>query len=440
MRSPDTLPIETILEISSYLSFSQKSKLSRTCKRINALIEPQIWTDIELHGDGYHETRDQIKQPPPFKSPSDRVYIGRYRGGWRPERLSPLNILRQLLETDQDRVRKVAGRVRSLCTVISAGDKVWDVLPYFSNLEALELYARWDKIDQVTPEVDHPPLACLRFAKLFGYIPQAGARWVLRSGPTLERLELGMLDRPLMTPLYPDRDPAPLPEEKVGGGDDYSDYGSLSADHTFPRPLGGFLPEEGISMPILRHLFLCSSAHVEDYPLDGAWTAWSSRAEEASCKDWMGILMASRRTLQTLVLEHKPTLPDIELDTWRESDCLRHFHKNNDGTVSSRLAEVLEAVGVHKVEEFPELTRVYFYGIIVSKNLDSSPSEERPVGRVMKRLGQRGVRCEARRGQWSIFEDDGWVDWADWDACSDLSSISECADPIILWDEVIASV
>ncbi|KAH7272953.1 hypothetical protein B0J15DRAFT_590727 [Fusarium solani] len=439
MHSPDTLPIEIILEISSYLSFSQRSKFSRTCKHINALIEPQIWSDIELHGDGYHETRNEISYPPPFKSPSDRVYIGIYRGRYPPERLSPLNILRQLLETDQDRVRKVASRVRSLCTVISAGDKVWDILPYFSNLEALELYGRWDKVDQVTPEVDHPPLAKLRFAKLLGYIPRAGARWVLRSGPTLERLELGMLDRPLMSPLYPDRDPAPLPEENLAGDDESSDYGSLSAENTFPRPLGGFLPEEGISMPILRHLYLCSSAHVEDNPWE-SWSAWSSRAEEASCQDWMGILMASRRTLQTLVLEHKLTLLHISLDTWCESDCLRHFHENNDGAVSSKLAEVLEAVGVHKGEEFPELTRVYFYGIVVSKNLDSRPSEERPAGRVMKWLGQRGVRCEARRGQWSIYEDHGWVDWADWDACSDSSDITEHADPLILWDEVIASV
>ncbi|KAI8677367.1 F-box domain-containing protein [Fusarium sp. Ph1] len=439
MHSLDTLPIEIVLEISSYLSISQKSKFSRTCKRINALIEPQIWTDIELHGDGYHETRDQIKEPQPFKSPSDRVYIGRHRGGYRSERLSPLNILRQLLDIDQDRVRKVASRVKSLCTVISTGDKVWDILPYFSNLEALELYGRWDRIDQVTPEVDHPPLAKLRFAKLLGYIPRAGARWILRSGPTLDRLELGMLDRPIATPLCPDRVPAPLPEENLAGDDESSDYGSLSAENTFPRPLGGFLPEGGISMPILRHLYLCSSAHVEDNPWE-SWSAWSSRAEEASCQDWMGILMASRRTLQTLVLEHKLTLLHIALDTWCESDCLRHFHENNDGAVSSKLAEVLEAVGVHKGEEFPELTRVYFYGIVVSKNLDSRPSEERPAGRVMKWLGQRGVRCEARRGQWSIYEDHGWVDWADWDACSDSSDITEHADPLILWDEVIASV
>lgn len=440
MHSLDTLPTEIVLEISSYLSFSEKSKFSRTCKRINALIEPQIWTDIELHGDGYHESSDQIKEPQPFKSPSGRVYIGKYRQGYRSIQLFPLNILRQYLETDQDRVRKVAGRVRSLCTVISADYNVWDILPYFSNLEALELYGRWGKTDEVTPEIDHPPLPKLRFAKLMGYIPRAGARWVLRSGPTLERLELGMLDRPLMSPLYHNRRLAPLPEENLAGDDESSDYGSLAAEETFPRPLGGFLPEEGISLPILQHLYLCSTAHVEDAP---SWTAWSSRAEEASCRDWMDILMASRRTLQTLVLEHKPTLLHIELDTWCESDCLRNFHENNDGAISSRLAEVLEAVGVHRAEEFPELTRAYFYGIVVSKNLESRPSEERPVGRVMKWLGQRGVRCEARRGQWSIFEDyEGWVDWADWDACSVSSSFSEPenADPLILWDEVIASV
>ncbi|RSL64472.1 hypothetical protein CEP54_004725 [Fusarium duplospermum] len=437
MHSPVTLPNEIIIEISSYLTLGQKSNFSRTCKRLDDLLEPHIWADVELHLKGYHESRDEIKHPPPFKSPSDRVYRrGHFRGG-----LSPLNVLRQLFETwDLDRLKKVASRVRSFCGVIDTGDKIWNILPDCVNLEVLELNARWDEVDQRTNEIRLPPLPKLRFVKLIGHIPREGARWILRSGPTLERLELWMLDRPIETSLWFDRNLAPLPEENLAGPYESPDYGSLNSEMVHPRPLGGFLPEEGVSLPILRHLYLCSSAHRKHtyYAED---EGWSSRAEEASSQDWIDILMASRQTLETLVLEHKVTVPETEADDRGEEEIMRDFHTNNDGGGSSKLAEVLEAVGVDKAEEFPELERVYFYGIVVSKGLDSSPSEERPVGRMMKRLGEDGVTCEARRGQWLMFvDDDGWADWAGWDALSDSSYGSQEEERRIRWDEVIASV
>lgn len=441
MHSIDTLPNEIVLEIAHHLSFGQRSNFGITCKRINALIEPLLWTDIELHGEDYHETREEIKDPPPFKAPSKRVYLDGNRGPW----FSPPDVLfkclRHLLENDRDRLGKVAGRVQSLCTVVSPRYKIWDLLPYFSNLEALELHGRCEEVDEVTPKVDHAPLSKLRFAELLGYLPRAGARWILRSGPTLEWLELGMLDRPI-EPVSTDgtRDLAPLPEENLAGDDESSYYGSLDCEQIYPRPLGGFLPDEGLSMPNLRHLYLCAPAH-RDETSYAQCVGWSSRAEEASYADWMDILVASRRTLQTLVLEHRPTVPDIETESWGEEDCMRWFHKENDGAGSSKLVAVLEAVGVDKVDEFPELSHVYLYGIVVSKHLERRPAEERPAGRLMQRLEKRNVKCEARRGKWFTFEEsEGWTKWAEWDGRSDSTVDSLQSEPHMGWDELIASV
>ncbi|KAM0436678.1 hypothetical protein ACHAPT_002387 [Fusarium lateritium] len=413
MRSIDTLPNEIILEIAHLLPLSQQANLGRTCKRINALTEPLIWTAVELHREGYHETREEIRDPLPFRPPSDRAYLSGGRNPW----LSPPDMLfkglQHLLESDQDRLEKVAGRVKSLCTVVTPNCKIWVLLPYFSNLEALELHGRWDEVDEVTPEIVHTPLGKLRFAKLLGYLPRAGARWVLRSGLTLERLELGILDRPIQPVNYDGSWPlAPLPEENLADDDESSYYGSLSCEQTHPRPLGGFLPDEGVSVPNLRHLYLCASAHRDDIEY-AQRVGWSSRAEEASSADWMSILMACRRTLQTLVLDHRPTVPDIETESWGEEDCMRSCHKLNDGAGSSTLVQVLEAVGIHKAEEFPELRDVYFYGVVVSKELDKRPSEERPAGRLMQQLEQRNVGCEARRGKWFTFEEsERWTNCA----------------------------
>ncbi|KAL2693678.1 hypothetical protein Neosp_000239 [[Neocosmospora] mangrovei] len=358
MHSPATLPNEIIVEISSYLSLGDRVKFSRTCQRINGLIEPRIWADIELHGDGFHESRDEIKHPPPFKPSSDRFYLGRYYG----RGICPLDILQGLLKTDRDRLKKVASRVKSFCSVIEAEDKIWDLLPYFVNLEALELHGRWDESEQITYEIRSPPLAKLRFAKLLGYIPQAGARWILRSGPTLERLELGMLDWPTRATEWSDagesdRDFASLSEENL----DEDDENRVQA---FPRPLSGFLPEEGVSLPILQHLYLCSPAH-RKHTDDAQNEGWPTEAEEDSSEDWRSILKASHWTLQTLVLEHKVTILNSEAEARGEEECMRDLHTNNDGGGSSKLAEVLETAGVYRVEWFPELTHVYFYGIVL---------------------------------------------------------------------------
>ncbi|RSL45606.1 hypothetical protein CEP53_010700 [Fusarium sp. AF-6] len=300
MHSPATLPNEIIIEVSSHLSLGQKSNFSRTCKRLDALIEPQIWSDLELHAEGYHDSRDELKHPPPFKSPLDGVYrCYHYRGG-----VSPLNTLRQLVEThDQDRLRILASRVRSLCSVIDTGDKI-----------------------------------C----------------------PTVST------SRPIQTSLWFDRDLAPLPEENLAGPNEAPDYGSLNCELVHPRPLGGFLPEEGVSLPLLQHLYLFSTAHRKHtyYAED---EGWSSRAEEASSQDWIDVLMASRQTLETLVLEHKLTILESETEDRGEEEIMRDFHTNNDGGGSSKLANVLEAVTIHDAEEFPELTHVYFYGIVESE-------------------------------------------------------------------------
>ncbi|KAM0219869.1 hypothetical protein ACHAPQ_000173 [Fusarium lateritium] len=71
---PEMLPNELHFQIISHLAPHDLSKLSRTCRRFNDIITPLIWDDIELHEEGYHESKHELDVPPPARDPARRPY------------------------------------------------------------------------------------------------------------------------------------------------------------------------------------------------------------------------------------------------------------------------------------------------------------------------------------------------------------------------------
>lgn len=271
---------------------------------------------------------------------------------------------------------------------------------------------------------------------LFGHIPPEVARWVLTGGNTLERLELGLLDRPISTHRNP-----PLPEENLNrdaDDDAASDYGSLCAQAVIPRPLGGILPEDtAVGLPNLKVLYLCSPA---DTPRPDSFMdySFSSRAEESSLSDWRRLIIASEQTLETLVLEHRPGAENIEGGGFGPPDYLA---QNKDGRINAALVEMVETL-LERQDSFPALEMVYLYGFAVGEDPDDSPDENTHGGRLMHGLKAHGVRCEARRGTWCQFEaDSGCAFWCNWESWTEASS--EHGDDYIpeeTWDTLLADV
>ncbi|KAF4472209.1 hypothetical protein FALBO_881 [Fusarium albosuccineum] len=451
----DSVPTEIVAVITSYCDFDALVQLSLTCKRINAIVEPCLWSDIELHELGFHESSAEIKVPPPFRLPSQRGYHYGGRQNWpqntelKAERL--FMMLQTLHTRDQNQLKKLASRVKNLCTVINPhwlpdGFVVnnvispYHLLPYFTNLETLEFHGDWDggrdgqEINM--PDIEAPPLAKLRFAKLFAYIPRPVAAYILRSGATLERLELGMLDRPISSSDFDDPFCLPLPEENLGDEDD-PDWGSLSGDSVIPRPLGGFLPNDPLSLPKLKHLYLCQTSdcgniNVREY-------TWSTRAERASLDSWRELLLASSQTLETLVLEQRLGAEQGEMDACTEMEYLQYY---TDGDENKTLVAMLEGI-VFEQGAFPELRQVFLNGIAASFGSEGDPSESAPGTRFMRRLKEHNIRCEARRGKWCSFDSSyGSTFWADWTGFWTLDDWDkeEDDDDGPRWDTVLASV
>ncbi|KAF5651599.1 uncharacterized protein FTJAE_79 [Fusarium tjaetaba] len=202
----DNLPGEIQLHILSQIGAHDLGTIARTSKLVNQIATPLLWNDIELHEEGYHESRHEIKVPPPARDPAHRPY--HHKPKWGDGRGACMkayqffNILQIMHKENPDRLQQITQRVRHLCTVIDpswrpvAEDtdsinteviQVWHLLPYFSSLETLELYGDCyycqEAEEQVSQILGPPPK--LRFLKLSGYMSREVPAWLLRGGDTL---------------------------------------------------------------------------------------------------------------------------------------------------------------------------------------------------------------------------------------------------------------
>ncbi|SPJ71996.1 uncharacterized protein FTOL_01724 [Fusarium torulosum] len=437
----EMLPSELHLRILSHLTPHDLSNLARTCQRFNNIVTPLIWDDIELHEEGYHESKHELDVPSPARDPARRPYHSRQPwGGGQGAEMKAMAFFTMLQTThkqDFERFEHITKRIRHLCTVVEPswqprtedykiidpeGIQVWQLLPYFSNLETLELYGNPDYHDENKEKAFEilGPTPRLRFAKLWGYMPRAVPAWLLRSGETLERLELGMLDRPISTSLTGNPEFTPLPSEKLNadaeGGDDESDWGSLDAENVIPRPLGGYLSSyhsDDLVFPKLKHLYLCQPSE-SSYFDDFNEYSWSIRAESACHDDWRRIMQSCVGTLETLVLEQRPAADYIEGDGESELEWMEG-HTTSDACRA--LCDMTH--GVLAADESLALKRIYFYGMSVSSS----------DNRLMSLLKERGVAREARLGQWCFFDKSpGVVYWCSWDAASDSENEEDDED------------
>ncbi|KAK7408950.1 hypothetical protein QQX98_008894 [Neonectria punicea] len=237
--------------------------LMRTCKRFNALVEPILWTDIELHEQGFHESSWELNDPPPFIPTSQRRYHRRQpwgRGQGARDKAAKLFLVLQLLhDEDLNRMQELAKRVKNLCTVIQPDTgpwdevkqqrqdviQIWQLLPFFTNLETLELHGDnyySSESEKMTPEFTAPPLN------------------------------------------------TPIGQVFTGS---------------------------------LKHLYLCQPSPGE-YSGFGTDYSWSTRSEAACLSDWPNLLQATGSTLETLVLEQRPAAAYIENDGVTELQFLRN--------------------------------------------------------------------------------------------------------------------
>ncbi|KAI0528368.1 hypothetical protein GGR58DRAFT_350035 [Xylaria digitata] len=234
-----SIPHEVLYSIVSHLLLPDQATLARTCKILNGLVTPIVWSDIELHHSGTHEGIDiegeinaleygesekgTVEDPKyPYEQlvfePSRRKYAQchfdpskwqeSFRPRWRREhkfgratdnynrrnyqfgREEQLVGVRKI--TSSERWVELAQHVRSVCLSIGVDDEVAEVLASFGNLRSLELVG-------LPLESGHPATAPemrfpgLRNLKLRGYFPAALVRNICNNAEHIKYLDLGLL-------------------------------------------------------------------------------------------------------------------------------------------------------------------------------------------------------------------------------------------------------
>ncbi|RSL42314.1 hypothetical protein CEP54_015524 [Fusarium duplospermum] len=339
-------------------------------------------------------------------------------------------MLQRLHKRDPEQLKRLASRVKNLCAVIKpdwrphnadADDapeddiiQFWQLVPFFTNLKKLELHGdivSRSKYEQATPEITAPPLQ-LRVAKLFGYIPRTVVAWLLKSGNTLEWLELGLLDRPtcLMGGDEENFPPSREISEGEGSGDEREAYeiddNGFETNSTIPRPLVNFLPSSRdlefpseLTLPRLKYLHLsqpCKGSY-EPYVV-----GWSISAQARCLSSWREILLACSDTLEVLVLEQRPSC-DSEGMVMEEIGEVEVIEDDEDGRRHRSLIKMIKRL-LTSGEALKEVKQVYLYGMVIGQDALGNPTDRFPSGRFMRFLESRGVKCEARQGQWFVYD------------------------------------
>lgn len=262
MTSPLTsIPPELFQEITSLLLRPDQAALARTCKVLNRLLTPVVWSDVELHHSGTHEGVNVEHEVEDFKHARWKALKGRLAGaevedrrypfkkliyepssrkysqcGLNPERWSATftekglhwrvpdlsstratdNVNRRNFQhgreekfigvmkiASKERWAELAQHVHSLCMSIGVDDEVVEVIASFRNLRSLELIglplARGHPA--TAREVNLPNLKNL---KLRGYFPAALARNICHNAEHVTHLNIGLLATPTDDAAYKD--------------------------------------------------------------------------------------------------------------------------------------------------------------------------------------------------------------------------------------------
>ncbi|KAM0235207.1 hypothetical protein ACHAPO_006003 [Fusarium lateritium] len=147
--------------------------------------------------------------------------------------------------------------------------------------------------------------------------------------------------------------------------------------------------------------------------------AWSACAEKAALESWRNILVASNQSLEILVIDQRPGAGVEDNEGFSEEEFL------NTGSSGVGNKAFIDSIGSMLTSEsdLPRLSQVYLYGFIVRSPLRRMPSEETPGDTMLHGLERRGVKCEARRGKWCLFDQEsGTASWAKWngEGCNNL--------------------
>lgn len=464
-----TLPTEIKTTICDFLDHDALTPLMCVDKAWHQLIEPMIWTAVELHRPGFHAS---YRYPDAADFQCCNMPLGHLATDWVAEHyqdwysedgvcvematrfISTFTGGRRIEEdagretgTLADRYYRLAGMVRHLCLTVDLRfddddhhshpdwqNDCWSVFYHFRNLEHLEIVGR----DPYPANWRPPPAALfprgqglpkLHSLRLRGHLPRGFVRYICElAAPNLVDLELAILDKAVDGRA--ERDDSQEDDcvdsnedEEDEDGEDFSLFNGVA-----PRPLAcltqpGSGGDMSLSFPRLARLYLCkptSSSRDIDDPADPL--AWgtpfvSIRSDTALLREWAHLLRRTSPSLEHLILDQRPALSELGLDSTGGDEFLAIYPY---GPGYDRFVEhVLVPVLLDEDIAWPRLRTIRLYGFDVPEELNGfwrsswprptgpQPGENRLLSRVRERFDPLGVDVGSSLGRGMAFRSDG---------------------------------
>jgi hypothetical protein len=415
----------------------------RVNNSFRSLIEPLLYTRVELHRPGYHEYyqyADEVEIKPVLhrnyhKHERDELS---YDDSKFTEKAA--KFLRAFgdsaVTSDGDDVQSsarsqaIANYVKFLCLSTNLG---WigdplGTIAGFRNLEHLELTVswplypkEWDSAHDVFA-LDHAPLVKLRTVRLRGYLPRAFVLYVCRGAPGITDLELALLDRPIGSCLDHERQNPPPKwkddekddNEVDGDGDEdtASDNDSVAGEYDHeeciaPRALSTF---DGVDLtaqfPALTRLSLGRPAESTNPGVQDAYV--SIHHDIGILAEWAALIRATRGTLEHLILDQRPFAEYIEMDATDDAEFLAMFPY---GPGYARFVEHCLPALLEEHVQWPRLKSIRLYGFDVPSEVAEKYSSEpqKLLLMVEARFKPMGVDVRSGLGRRMMYEDDDGV-------------------------------
>ncbi|KAJ6497309.1 hypothetical protein C8R45DRAFT_1071948 [Mycena sanguinolenta] len=433
-----SLANELQAHICGFQDYHNLTVLMRVNKSLSRLVEPMLYSQVELHAPDYHEY---------YRYPSEIDSIpNEHRKYWTEAPVYPeLKELRASYKTDsfmtlfQDtdasgppRARReaLAKHVRLLCLELSlensdthAADP-FGIIASFQNLAHLELTMNWPYPHQIWNKAardflakSHPPLENLHTLRLRGYLPKEFVQYLCRGTTGILDLELAVLDRPIGSTLVGNRMNPPRKRKSEGYEDDDDDDEDDDEDDTNENSdAENFKHEECIApralaalgdvnldrqFPYLARLRLCRPA--ESLRRRSFQDVYVSVASDiAILKEWAALIGAARGTLEHLILDQRPFAEEIEQDSTGDEEFLRTYAY---GPGYDRFVKYALPVLIEDGAEWPQLKSVHLHGF----DDDAVDQSHRLLEVVAARFGPVGVVVRSDLGRRMVYEDDDGV-------------------------------
>ncbi|KAJ7319292.1 hypothetical protein DFH08DRAFT_942256 [Mycena albidolilacea] len=458
MSPLDSLANELRMHICSFPRHHDLCTLMRVNRAFHSLIEPMLYSNMELHRPGYHE---HCRYPDAISSGERRNYHENDAGDYPEDTFyqdlryiaQAFDFLKVFENLDGDNIQPcvrtsrsqaIANQVRFLCIetdLYHDNDKQklvdpWGTIASFRNLEHLELtvgwpydYKDWDSAAQAFASMDHPPLDKLRTVRLRGYLPKGFVQYVCQGAMGIIDLELALLDRPIGSSKYDERK-NPLPgwkhiEPEIDGDawldgedeDTASDKDSDGEDFEHeecvaPRALPTLL-DSGIDLAAhfssLTRLTLCRPAESLNPVSDIQSVYVSLKSDLAILSEWAAVIRATRGTLEHLVLDQRPFAEHIERDSTGDVEFLVRYPygPGYERFVEHCLPALLEEI------KWPNLKSIRLYGFDVPPEMAEKHSlhvKPQKLGlQVEARFKPLGVDVRSGLGRRMLYEEESGV-------------------------------